>query len=405
MKRSVWKSRFRCSQASRSGLRFRWKARGVPAVKVSDGPNGARGGGALVGGVSAACFPAGIALSSSWDTQLLSEVGQALADEAHSKGARVLLAPTVNLHRGALNGRNFECYSEDPYLTARLGVAYVQGLQSRGVSATIKHFVGNESEFERMTISSEISERALRELYLLPFEAAVRAGVWAVMCSYNKLGGTYTSEHERLLTDILRREWGFDGVVMSDWFATHSTAPSVNAGLDLEMPGPTRFRGEKLLEAVENGSAAKAAVARSAERLLKLFERVGAFENPDIPEERADDRPEHHALIRRAGAAGTVLLKNDPVGGDKVLPLDKNTLAKIALIGPNAKTAQIMGGGSAQVDAHYRVSPFEGLEAQLDAAELGYELGCTNHKLLPLLSEQLSGALKTEYFNSPDLSG
>ena len=150
----------------------------------------------------------------------------------------MLLAPTVNLHRGPLNGRNFECYSEDPYLTARLGVAYVQGVQSRGVGATIKHFVGNESEFERMTISSEISERALRELYLLPFEAAVRAGVWAVMCSYNKLGGTYTSEHERLLTDILRDEWGFDGVVMSDWFATHSTAPSVNAGLDLEMPGP-----------------------------------------------------------------------------------------------------------------------------------------------------------------------
>ncbi len=378
---------------------------GIPALKVSDGPNGARGGGALVGGVSAACFPAGISLASSWDTELLSEVGQALGDEAHSKGARVLLAPTVNLHRGALNGRNFECYSEDPYLTARLGVAYVQGLQSRGVGATIKHFVGNESEFERMSISSEISERALRELYLLPFEAAVRAGVWAVMCSYNRLGGTYTSEHERLLTDILRGEWGFDGLVMSDWFATHSTAPPVNAGLDLEMPGPTKFRGEKLLEAVENGSADRAAVARSAERLLKLLGRVGAFENPDIPEERADDRPEHRALIRRAGAAGAVLVKNDPVQGDKVLPLEQSTLQKVALIGPNAKTAQIMGGGSAQVNAHYRVSPYDGLKEQLGEAKLGYELGCTNHKLLPLLGEQLRGNLITEYFNTPDLSG
>ena len=172
---------------------------GVPAVKVTDGPNGARGGGALVGGVSAACFPAGIALAASWDTALLEEVGQALAEEAHSKGARVLLAPTVNLHRGVLNGRNFECYSEDPFLTAWLGVSYIAGLQSRGVSATLKHFVGNESEFERMTMSSEIPERALRELYLLPFEAAVRAGVWAVMCSYNKLGGTYASEHKRFL--------------------------------------------------------------------------------------------------------------------------------------------------------------------------------------------------------------
>ncbi len=373
---------------------------GVPAVKVSDGPNGARGGGALVGGVSAACFPAGIALAASWDTALLEEVGQALAEEAHSKGARVLLAPTVNLHRGALNGRNFECYSEDPYLTAWLGVAYIEGLQSRGVSATLKHFVGNESEFERMTISSEIPERALRELYLLPFEAAVRAGVWAVMCSYNKLGGTYASENKRLLTDVLRDEWGFDGLVMSDWFATHSTAPSINAGLDLEMPGPAKYRGEKLLEAVENGSADPEAVKQSSERLLKLFERIGAFADPDISEEKADDKPEHRALIRRAGAEGAVLLKNNGV-----LPLDKDALKKVAVVGPNAKTAQIMGGGSAQVNAHYRVSPYDGLREQLGETKLAYELGCTNHKLLPLLSEQLGGPLKLEYFNAPDLSG
>jgi beta-glucosidase len=166
---------------------------GVPALKVTDGPNGARGGGALVSGVSAACFPAAIALASSWDPALLGEVGAALAEEARSKGAHALLAPTVNLHRGPLNGRNFECYSEDPLLTAQLAVAYICGLQSRGVGATIKHFVGNESEFERMSISSEIPERALCELYLLPFEAAVDAGVWAVMCAYNKLGGVYAS--------------------------------------------------------------------------------------------------------------------------------------------------------------------------------------------------------------------
>ena len=373
---------------------------GVPAVKVSDGPNGARGGGALVGGVKAACFPAGIALAATWDTALVGEVGQALAEEAQSKGAKVLLAPTVNLHRGVLNGRNFECYSEDPFLTAWLGVSYIAGLQSRGVSATIKHFVGNESEFERMTISSEISERALRELYLLPFEAAVKAGVWAVMCSYNKLNGTYTSENKRLLTEILRGEWGFDGVVMSDWFATHSTAPSVNAGLDLEMPGPAKFRGEKLLEAVENGSADPEAVEKSAERLLELFRRVGAFENPDIPEEKAQDKPEHRALIRRAGAEGAVLLKNSGV-----LPLDKGALKKVAVVGPNAKTAQIMGGGSAQVNVFYRVSPYDGLKEQLPGVELGYELGCTNYKWLPLLSEQLGGPLKVEYFNAPDPSG
>lgn len=372
---------------------------GIPAIKVSDGPNGARGGGSLVGGVKAASFPVGIALAASWNTALVEQIGQALADEAKSKGARVLLAPTVNIHRSTLNGRNFECYSEDPYLSARLAVAYVGGLQSQGVSATIKHFVGNESEFERMTMSSEIDERALREIYLPPFEAAVReAGTWAVMCSYNKLNGTYASEHQALLVDLLKREWGFDGVLMSDWFATHSTADAANHGLDLEMPGPARFRGEQLVAAVRAGEVDTAAVQESARRVLRLIDRVGAFGDPAIPDEQAIDRPEHRALIRRAGAEGSVLLKNDGV-----LPLDKRALRTIALIGPNAKTAQIMGGGSAQVNAHYRVSPFEGVAAQAAGEELalGYELGATNYKFLPLLGH----ACTLEYFNGRELAG
>lgn len=374
---------------------------GVPAVKVSDGPNGARGGGALVGGVSAACFPAGIGLAATWDTALLEEVGQALAEEAQSKGARALLAPTVNLHRGSLNGRNFECYSEDPYLTARLAVAYVRGLQENGVSAVIKHFIGNDSEFQRNTISSEIPERALRELYLVPFEAAVKeAKVWAIMSSYNKMDGVFVGDSRRLLTDVLRGEWGYDGIVMSDWFGTNSTAPSVNAGLDLEMPGPARYRGEKLLSAVENGEVDRETVEASVERLLRWFERLDAFENPDIPEEQAINSRAHRVLIRRAGAEGAVLLKNDGV-----LPLDRDALTKVAVIGPNAKTAQIMGGGSAQVNAHYRVTPYDGLVAGLGEDKLEYELGCTNHKVLPLLGEQLSGPLEAEYFNAPDLSG
>jgi beta-glucosidase len=379
---------------------------GVPAIRVSDGPNGARGGGALVGGVRAACFPAAISLASSWNPALVREVGEALAEEALSKGARVLLAPTVNLHRGVLNGRNFECYSEDPYLTAQLAAAYITGLQSRGVAATIKHFVGNESEVERMTISSEIPERALRELYLVPFEVAVKeAGVWAVMCAYNKLGGLYASEHPRLLTEILRHEWGFDGLVMSDWFATHSTAASLNAGLDLEMPGPPLHRGEKLLAALRAGEVSKEALDRSVRRVLVLALRVGAFDAPELPEERAVDRPEHRALIRRAGAEGTVLLKNSGV-----LPLDPQKLTKVAVIGPNARVAQIMGGGSAQVNAHYRVSPWEGLRALLGEGALEYELGCTNHKFAPLLEvgETPVGrveGLRVAYFNTPDLTG
>lgn len=329
----------------------------------------------------------GIALGATWDLALIEEIGRALAAEAHSKGARVLLAPTVNLHRSPLNGRNFECYAEDPFLTARIACAYIAGLQREGVAATIKHFVGNESEFERMTISSEIAERPLRELYLAPFEAAVKeAGTWALMSSYNRLNGTYVSEEPRLLCDILKGEWGFDGVIISDWFATHSTAAALNGGMDLEMPGPTRFRGEQLVAAVESGAVEAATVRDSARRILRLIDRVGAFADPTIPPERAQDRPEDRALIRRAGAAGSVLLHNDGI-----LPLDPAATGTIAVIGPNAKTAQIMGGGSAQLNAHYRVTPFEGIAAQLGPdTHLTYDLGCTNYRLLPLLDSELT---------------
>ncbi|HXV43640.1 MAG TPA: glycoside hydrolase family 3 protein, partial [Anaerolineae bacterium] len=378
---------------------------GIPAIKVSDGPNGARGGGSLVGGVPAACFPVGISLASTWNIGLVEQIGQALGEEAQSKGARVLLGPTVNIHRSTLNGRNFECYAEDPFLSAQMVVAYITGLQSRGVAATVKHYVGNESEFQRMTISSEIDERSLREIYLPPFEAAVKeAQVWAVMSGYNKVNGTYAGDHPKLLRGVLKDEWGFDGVVMSDWFAAHSVT-SVEAGLDLEMPGPARERGAKLVQAVQSGQASAEAVQESARRVLRLIARVGAFDDPAIPDEQALDRPEHRALIRRAGAEGIVLLKNKGV-----LPLDKNALTTLAVIGPNAKTAQIMGGGSAQVNAHYRVSPYEGIVAQIgESVEIGYELGCTNHKFLPLLSGQpIASAdgqrgLSAEYFNSLDL--
>jgi beta-glucosidase len=370
---------------------------GVPAIKVTDGPNGARGGGSLVGGIKAASFPVGVALASTWNPALVEEVGQALAEEALSKGARVLLAPTVNIHRSTLNGRNFECYSEDPFLTAKIAVAYIRGVQGKGVAATVKHFAGNESEFERTTISSEIGERALREIYLPPFEAAVkRAGAWAVMTAYNKVNGTFASEHRRLITEILRQEWGFDGLVMSDWFGSHSTAPTVNAGLDLEMPGPTRDRGAKLVAAVEAGEVATATVRERARNVLRLIDRVGAFEDPEIRPERAIDRPEHRALIRRAGVEGMVLLKNEGV-----LPLDEGRLGQVAVIGPNAAVARIMGGGSAQLNAHYRVSPFEGLTAALGAERVRHEAGCTNHRLQPLLQ----GPVAIEYFNGPDLAG
>jgi beta-glucosidase len=370
---------------------------GVPAIKVTDGPNGARGGGALLGGVKTACFPVGIALASTWNVDLVQRVGQALAEEAHSKGARVLLGPTVNLHRHPLNGRNFECFSEDPLLAARLACAYIDGLQARGVAATVKHYAGNESEFERMTINSEIEERTLRELYLAPFEAAVKqAGTWAVMAAYNRLNGTHAAEHPRLLREILKGEWGFDGVVMSDWFATHTTSEGLKGGLDLEMPGPTRFRGQALVDAVRAGDVDAAHVRDAAVRMLRLIQRVGGFIHADatIGPEQATDRPEHRALIREAGAEGTVLLKNDGI-----LPLAAARLKSLAVIGPNAAIAQIMGGGSAQVNAYYRVSPLEGIRAHFESVR--YAPGCTNHRLLPLLP----GGVHLEYFAGPTPEG
>jgi beta-glucosidase len=383
---------------------------GVPAVKVTDGPNGARGG-SFVDGVKAACFPAGIALAATWNPELVERIGRALGQEARSKGARVLLAPTVNIHRSPLGGRNFEAYSEDPYLSGKMAVAYINGVQSQGVGATIKHYVCNDSEYQRNSISSEVGERALREIYLAPFYAAIKeAKPWAVMASYNKINGVYASEHPYTLTTILKEEWGFDGVVMSDWFGTQSTAASINAGLDLEMPGPPRWRGEQLLQAVERGEVDVATIDASVRRLLRLIERSGAFGHPVEEPEQAIDRPEHRAVAREAAAEGIVLLKN----AGQVLPLQPDRLTSLAIIGPNAKTARIMAGGSAQVNAHYAVTPFDAVVARAgEQVRIGYELGCTTHKLLPLLDVDLLTAggdeaehgLTVEYFNTADLSG
>ena len=370
---------------------------GVPAVKVSDGPNGARGG-IFKDGPSTACFPVGIALGATWNPALIEQAGAALGAEARLKGARVLLAPTVNLQRTVYNGRNFECYSEDPWLSSELAVAYVRGLQSAGVAATIKHYVGNESEHQRMSMSSDIPERALRELYLLPFERAVKeAGVMAVMTGYNRVDGSFMADHRRLVTEVLREEWGFDGLVMSDWMATHDTVQSVLAGCDLEMPGPTRERGAKLVTAVHDGRVAADAVRACARRVLQLADRLGSFADPVIPAERADDLPEHRALIRRLGAEGAVLLKNE--GG--ALPLSPRPGQTVALIGRAASVPQIMGGGSANVNAHYRVAPADALRAACPGVIFSHHAGADLHRYTPVLAQPMT----LELFASTDLSG
>jgi beta-glucosidase len=252
---------------------------------------------------------------------------------------------------------------------------------------------------------SEVDERTLREIYLPPFKAAVQeAGSWAVMSAYNKLNGVYCSENPDLLGRILKDEWGFEGIVMSDWSGTYSTAGSANAGLDLEMPGPTKWRGEKLLRAVQDGQVCEDTVTNAARRLLRTIIRCGALDEQVDLSENSIDKPEHQAIARQAAAESIVLLKND---GD-ILPLDSNTPNKIAIIGPNAKTAQIMGGGSARVNPHYAVAPYDGVVARVgEVAQIGYEIGCSNYKQLPLLDmDQVEGQRFTVlFYNSPDLSG
>jgi beta-glucosidase len=368
----------------------------IGKLRATDGPNGARGSGSVSQGMTSAAFPVGIAMGASWNVELVESVARAIAEETKSKGAQVCLAPTVNVLRSVTNGRNFECFSEDPELSAKLTVAYIRGLQSEGVAATVKHFAGNESEFERTTMNSQIDERSLREVYLRPFEAAVKeADTWGVMSSYNKLNGTYAAENEWLLSTVLREEWGFDGVVVSDWFGSRSTAPTVNAGLDLEMPGPTRDRGEKLVAAVESGEVSPETVCERARSMLRLMSRVGILDDLPVFEEISDDRPEHRALIRKAGAECAVLLKN----GD-LLPLT-SPKGKIAVIGPNAKVAQIMGGGSSQLNPHYQVSPWDGLANKLGQEALVYTQGCQNHRWEPIIR----GQMDVEFFESDDLDG
>ncbi len=374
---------------------------GVPAFKVTDGPNGARGG-IFKDGPRTACFPVGIALAATWDTALIERTGVALGVEARQKGAQALLAPTVNLHRTVYNGRNFECHAEDPWLSSEIAVAYIRGLQSTGVAATIKHYAGNESEHQRFTISSEIGERALRELYLVPFERAVKvAGVMSVMTGYNRVDGTYMADHQRLVQQVLRDEWGFDGLVMSDWFAAHDTVLGVQAGCDLEMPGPTRGRGAKLVAAVQEGRISAEAVRACAGRVLRFAQRLGRWEDPVIPAERADNLPGHRALIRELGSAGAVLLKNATKDGSAALPLTLDAGRQVALIGRAAKVPQIMGGGSANVNAHHRVAPADALAQACPGVRFTHHLGADIHRYVPLLA----GPVAFQIHATPDLSG
>ncbi len=333
---------------------------GLRRLVVSDGPAGVRGERWDERDPSAN-VPSPTALAATWDEALVEELGGLLASEARRKGVDVVLAPTVNLHRTPYAGRHFECFSEDPLLTARIGVSYVLGLQDGGVGATVKHFIANDSETERMTLDARLDERTLREMYLAPFEAIVReAGVWSVMASYNAVNGEAMTESS-LLRDILQRELGFDGVVMSDWFATRSTTASARAALDLVMPGPDGPWDDALVEAVRAGKVDPATIDDKVLRVLRLAARVGALEGTVPARPPAFDDGDIAAMLRRIAAAGFVLARNERA----LLPLDRGRLERIAVIGPNAAAARTLGGGSATVLPPYTVSPLDGLRTAL----------------------------------------
>jgi beta-glucosidase len=367
----------------------------IPKIRVTDGPNGARGASLPGdGGNTSVCVPCGSALGATWDVDLLRRVGVLLGQETRRRGCRVLLAPTVNIHRSPLAGRNFECYSEDPLHSGTLASAFVQGVQSQDVATTVKHFVGNEAEFERMSMSSVIDERTLREIYLLPFEMAVRdGGSLGVMTSYNRVNGTWCGESPALL-DILREEWGFEGFVLSDWYAATSTE-SARAGMDLEMPGPARAFGPRLAEAVRAGEIDESAIDAQVRRLLTVFDRVGALGAVTDDVGASVDLPEDRALAREAATSAIVLLQN---GG--ALPIDKAAVRRVAVIGPNADRAVMMGGGSASLTPAYRTSPLAALrDAFGDGVEIVHEPGVGIDRTVPTLDVPLHA----EYFLGADV--
>ena len=373
---------------------------GISRLKVSDGPSGVRG--ERIGSRRSLSFPCGMAAGATWDVDLLQRYGAALAEEARAKGVHVLLGPTVCIPRTPLAGRTFESFSEDPWLSARLAVAYILGVQAGGVGCCVKHFACNDQEHERMTISAEVDERTFREIHLPSFEAAVReAGAWSIMSAYNRLNGTYCGENPELLGTVLKDEWQFDGVVVSDWFGTHSTVEAARAGLDVEMPGPPQHLGQKLVVAVDAGDLDEQVVDGQARRILRLADRTRLFDRPSADGEPQDpESPERRRIAREVAIAGTVLLHNDGL-----LPL-ASAVRRVAVIGPNADLIETGGGGSSQVIPHRILSFVDELRARLDGVDVVYERGCGLDRGVPTIDARLLGdGLRVEYFTNTSWEG
>lgn len=378
---------------------------GIPALQLADGPLGIRWG-------KATAFPAPIAMAASWDPELVGRFGAAIGREYRNKGRQVWLAPGMNILRIPQCGRNFEYYSEDPYLASRMAVAAVAGAQGEGIVACVKHYACNNQEHERTTVNVQVDERTLREIYLPAFEAAVReAGAWAVMAAYNKVNGSYCTANSHLLTDILKDDWGFPGFVVSDWGAVHEVVGPALAGMDLEMDGaaPTGayWGNGALLAAVQAGSVSTSLIDDKARRILRALAHTGLLDSGwDSPDR---EMTEHIPLVRELAREGIVLLKND---GNR-LPLDKNALQALAVLGPRYAAAGVGGGGSSVVTPYYSVSPLQGLQNAvgpnvtiLDAPGVpddGEYAAAPTSYLTPAVG--IGSGLTGEYFNNTTLSG
>lgn len=339
---------------------------GIPQIFVSDGPHGLRrvpemG---MRNSTPATCFPTASCTASTWDVNLLRTMGEALAEECIAQDVDVLLGPGVNMKRSPLGGRNFEYLSEDPFLAGEMAAGLIDGIQGKGVGTSLKHYAANNQEFQRLTISAEVDERTLREIYLPAFETAVKKSQpWTVMCAYNKLNDVYCSEHHKLLVEILDGEWGFEGLVVSDWGAVHDRVASLKGGLDLEMPGPQDHRVKAIIEAVRSGRLDEATLDRSVSRILGIV-----FKAAETPKGGTFDVDAHHALARKIASEGIVLLKNN-----STLPL--KDVQHIAVIGHSAEDAYFQGGGSSHVNPTRVDVPFKELQALAGEAELTYAKG------------------------------
>ena len=377
---------------------------GIPTLNMTDGPVGVRW-------KASSAFPVSIMMAAGCNPALIKELGAALGQEAKAKGRRMLLGPCVNIQRVPFDGRNFESFGEDPYLSARMAAEYVKGVQSEKVIATTKHFACNNQEFERDFTNVTVSERALREIYLPAFEAAVtEGGSMSVMSAYNKVNGAYCSENAHLLSEVLKADWQFRGFVVSDWGAVHSTIPTANAGLDVEMPEGRYLNADSLLPAIRSGKVAVETVNDKVRRLLRAMFWAGLFDGGE-KDKGSLNTPQHRKIALDVARDGIVLLKNDR----NTLPLDGKQLKSVAVIGPNAAVARTGGGGSAKVDPIYAVSPLDGMRHALGKkVDVRYAPGFqTPGELQPVPSSSLIPAgglqnvhgLKGEYFANMTLAG